>query len=655
MAVVKMLALTLIGPKAEMEAVARLMVLSGGFQPLPLDLLLRDRSVRSRISTESENPYDDLLVKLANVWQAAGERVPDPLPVPITPEFSLSSATKAVNETVKRLAVWASRRDALMEEREQLEAARILTAALAERDMRLGELADTTYLVPLFGKMTDENYRRLEEATKEAPLLLEPLLSRQGSTWFLGLTAPGYREGAGKLLDSLYFKGFSLKTMVESLPGDPAEPLSRRIENHRKAIEGLRKAAGTVLGERRENMEQLYASVYTMQRVYDLCRGRGELSGLYLLSGWIPEDTLGRVRGLLEKEAPQTAIHVEEIGEIPYPGIRIPTLLQNLPLVRAFQDVVSLYSLPSYGEMDPSFFVAVSFCLFFGFMFGDVGHGLVLVVAAALLQRKRVMSRSMGTVLKAAGTASMLFGFLYGSVFGVEGWIPALWISPMEDMNQLLAVSIGVGVAVITLGMVLNMISCYRARDFGRMLFDGRGLAGVVLYLSLAGAGYAAMTGARMPWPSWVLWALLATLLAVILLRDVLARVLLRQHAPGGEESGGLYAFEVLHNLMSFLSNTASFVRLAAFALNHVGLSLAVMMLSDMVRNLPGGILFKGVILLVGNVVIVGLEGLIVFIQTLRLEYYEFFSKFYKGGGRAFRPIAFRGARPQPKTGSARS
>lgn len=162
-----------------------------------------------------------------------------------------------------------------MEEREQLEAARILTAALAERDMRLGELADTTYLVPLFGKMTDENYRRLEEATKEAPLLLEPLLSRQGSTWFLGLTAPGYREGAGKLLDSLYFKGFSLKTMVESLPGDPAEPLSRRIENHRKAIEGLRKAAGTVLGERRENMEQLYASVYTMQRVYDLCRGRG--------------------------------------------------------------------------------------------------------------------------------------------------------------------------------------------------------------------------------------------------------------------------------------------------------------------------------------------------------------------------------------------
>jgi V/A-type H+-transporting ATPase subunit I len=285
-------------------------------------------------------------------------------------------------------------------------------------------------------------------------------------------------------------------------------------------------------------------------------------------------------------------------------------------------------------------------------MFGDVGHGLVLIAAAALLQKKKVMSRSMATVLKSAGTASVIFGFLYGSVFGVEDWIPTLWISPMEDMNRLLGVSIGVGVTVITLGMILNMIACYRARDFGRLLFDGRGLAGVILYLSMAAFGYATLTGQPMPFPSWVPWTFLSALLAVILLRDILARLLLRQRT---HEEGGLYAFEVLHNLLNFLSNTASFVRLAAFALNHVGLSLAVMMLSDMVRNLPGGIVLKGILLLAGNAVIVGLEGLIVFIQTLRLEYYEFFSKFYRGGGRAFRPVSFSGARVQSKTGPVRN
>ncbi len=652
MAVVKMLAVTLIGPKTEMETVARLMVLTGGFQPLPLDLLLKDRSVRSKITTASDNPYDELLVKLSEVWQAAGERVPDPLPVPISPDFSLDRASRAVNDTVRRLSLWSKRREELLEEREELEAAQILTASLAERGLSLADLADTTYLVPLFGKLTDENYRRLEEATLEAPLLLEPLLSRHGFTWFLGLTAPGYREGAKKLLESLYFRGFSLKEMASSLAGDPQAQLSRRIDNAQKAIEGLKRAAAEVLQSNRESMEHLYASIYTMQRVYDLCRGRGELSGLYLLSGWIPEDTLQRTLQLVEREAPKTTVHIEELGEIPYTGIRIPTLLRNLPLVRAFQDVVALYSLPSYGELDPSFFVAVSFCLFFGFMFGDVGHGIALTAAASILQRKRIMSRSMGTVLKSAGAASMLFGFLYGSVFGVEGWIPAFWISPMEDMNRLLGVSIGVGVSVITFGMILNMISCYRARDFGRLLFDGKGLAGMVLYLSMAAIGYAALTGQRMPFPSWVPWTFLSALLIVILMRDFLARLLLRQRT---HEEGGLYAFEVLHNLLNFLSNTASFVRLAAFALNHVGLSLAVMMLSDMVRNLPGGILFKGIILILGNVVIVGLEGLIVFIQTLRLEYYEFFSKFYKGGGRAFRPISFRGARPQARPGSART
>ena len=108
-----------------------------------------------------------------------------------------------------------------------------------------------------------------------------------------------------------------------------------------------------------------------------------------------------------------------------------------------------------------------------------------------------------------------------------------------------------------------------------------------------------------------------------------------------GESSAVVHTFSVFHAMLSFLSNTASFVRLAAFALNHAGLSAAVFMLGDMVHTLPGGVLFKTAVLIVGNAVIVGLEGLIVFIQTLRLEYYEFFSKFYRGGGTPFSPITW--------------
>ena len=129
-------------------------------------------------------------------------------------------------------------------------------------------------------------------------------------------------------------------------------------------------------------------------------------------------------------------------------------------------------------------------------------------------------------------------------------------------------------------------------------------------------------------------------MLVLMVFRDVLARYLL--HEKGEGESPVLNMFEIVHSLLSFLSNTASFVRLAAFALNHVGLSLAVIMLSNMVHTLPGGIVMKGIVLVLGNLIIVGLEGLIVFIQTLRLEYYEFFGKFYKGGGSAFKPVGWK-------------
>ena len=309
--------------------------------------------------------------------------------------------------------------------------------------------------------------------------------------------------------------------------------------------------------------------------------------------------------------------------------------------MRAFQDVVGLYSLPSYGEIDPSFFVALSFCLFFGFMFGDVGHGLILILGSLFLQKKRILKKSMATVMKAAGTLSVVFGFLYGSVFGLEDLIPALWLSPMKDMGKLLGISIGLGVGMVSLGMVLNMVSRYREGDFGRLLFDGGGLTGLVFYWSAAGALFAGFAGIKLPFPNWVVSAALVGLLAIMLLRDVLARTLLHQKKGEHDEPGFLHFFEVLHGLLSFLSNTASFVRLAAFALNHVGLSLAVLMLSDMVHQLPGGFFFKVVILVLGNAVIVALEGLIVFIQTLRLEYYEFFSKFYRGGGKAFRPVGW--------------
>ncbi len=637
-----MVALTMIGPDSEMEPVARQMVLTGGFQPLPLDLLVNDRSLRSRVTTETENPYDELLNKVSTVWKIAGEMIPEPSPVTLTREFTLAAARHKVEQTSKRLEIWEKRRLVMTEEEELLIATKLFVEELKGTEFGPEELADSKFLIPFFGRVSNENYQRLTESSEESPILVSDLIVVGGNTWALVLTVKGYEESTKKLLEAVYFKEFSLKAIAEQLRGsDPLGQVNKRIANHERAIKGLAKAAKDMLKEQRAEYELLYSQLYTMQRVYDVCKGRGEVSGMYVLSGWIPADTLAVIRKTIEEEAPMTTIMVEETKDITYSGIRVPTLLQNNPFFRAFQDIVSMYSLPSYGEIDPSPIVAISFILFFGFMFGDIGHGLMIYLASTLLVKKGMMRRSFGQVMKYAATSSIVFGALYGSIFGLEDIIPALWLSPMHDTNKLLLVAICMGVFMISLGLILNMITQYRAKDFGRLLFDGQGMAGLMLYWTMAALAAIYMTGTKIPEVAAdIMWGGIGVLMLLMIFRDVLARYLLHQKEEG--ESVVLNIFEIMHNLMSFVSNTASFVRLAAFALNHVGLSLAVIMLSEMVHSLPGGIVMKGIILVIGNIVIVCLEGLIVFIQTLRLEYYEFFGKFYKGGGSAFKPVGWK-------------
>lgn len=646
----KMVALTMIGPHSEMEEVARQMVLTGGFQPLPLDILVNDRNLRSRVTTESENPYDELLAKVSSVWKVAGEQIPSPSPVTLTKDFTLSKARMLVDQSSKRLEVWERRRETLIEEEELLTATKLFIEALKGLNFGPKELAEGEYAIPFFGRISNENLQRLTESSEDAPIAVAELTGSDASSWVLVLTVPNYREATRKLLDAVYFKDFSLQEIAEQIESDdPLAVVEKRIANHRRAIKGLAKAAKDMLRERRDDYEMLYSKLYTMQRVYDICKGRGEVSGMFVLSGWIPVDTFEDVRKTVEQDAPMTTIMVEDTKDISYSGIRVPTLLKNNAFFRAFQDIVAMYSLPAYGEIDPSPIVAITFTLFFGFMFGDIGHGLLIFLGATYLVKKGLMKRSFGTVIKYASASSMVFGLLYGSIFGMEDLIPALWLSPMHDTNKLLVIAICLGVFMISLGLLLNMVEQYRARDFGRLLFDGSGLAGLILYWTLAILAAVYMTGAEISEKTVdFIWAGVGVLLLVMLFKDVLARRLLRQ--KGHDESAVMSVFEIIHSLLGFVSNTASFVRLAAFALNHVGLSMAVIMLSDMVHKLPGGIVMKGIILVLGNLLIVCLEGLIVFIQTLRLEYYEFFGKFYKGGGSAFKPVGWEKEVPKTAT-----
>lgn len=643
MAVVEMMGLSLIGPREEIEPLAAELLTLGNFEPVPLEYALEKRPASlagpggSRISTSGKNPYDELLETLLSVWKAAGaELPPEETCRSSLPRLSYEEAKAGVQDAAKKIRLWQKRAEVLEEEREKLLAAAVFLEALAGADRDVEETLKTKYLSITFGRLRADNYRRLEEMAAVTPLLVYPAVAEKGYVLAVIFCSREYHPEAEKIFRSVYLKEYSLGDIFEGAGRNMGGRLRNRVGDSARAIRGLQEAPRNYLDRHRADLETLYCAVHSLQRVYALIQKRGELSGIFILSGVVPAPTLPEVAAAVEKIGPNTLLLTEKAAELEKRGKKLPTLLKNNFLVRTFQEIVSLYSLPSYDETDPSALVALSFCLFFGFMFGDVGHGFLLALGAWYLNKRRILKKAFASVIRMAGYSAMAFGFLYGSVFGSENILPSLWTSPMEGISNLIATSLFVGVVFLSLGILLNILSLHRKGQTGKMLFDGEGIAGLLFYWIAAGSAALAFTGSS---PPKALYFLLGGLFLVILFSSVLDRAIF---GPREKEEGGVvHTFTVFHDLLSFLSNTASFVRLAAFALNHAGLSAAVFMLSDMVHSLPGGPLFRIGVLILGNAVIVGLEGLIVFIQTLRLEYYEFFSKFFRGGGRPFSPVTW--------------
>jgi V/A-type H+-transporting ATPase subunit I len=325
--------------------------------------------------------------------------------------------------------------------------------------------------------------------------------------------------------------------------------------------------------------------------------------------------------------------------------IEVPVLLKNPSPLKPFQLLVSGYGVPSYNTIDPTVFVAVTFLTMFGMMFGDVGHGLVLLLAGLLLSARSMRFKDAGRLVSACGVASVVFGILYGSFFGIEALIPAIWVKPLEGITDLFKVSIGFGVVVVSLGIILNVVNSLRSHSFVEHFFDKSGpLVGIVYWSGIGIAVTFMISSGRLPHPL-IFFGLFVTPLVLFFLQGPILRLAGRRREafPDGVGTyimGGLVG--ILEILMGYLANTVSFIRVAAFGLAHAGLFVAVFSLAELVAAKPGGAFASWVILILGNAVIILLEGLVVTIQALRLEYYEFFSKFFKPSTAEYKP-AFMG------------
>lgn len=384
---------------------------------------------------------------------------------------------------------------------------------------------------------------------------------------------------------------------------------------------------------------------FDIRKLAACTKGKGENDVFYILCGWMTEKDAHSFQTDIKNDSKIFCIIDGEDDEHIQPEThqQPPTKLKNPKLFKPFEMYINMYGLPAYNEMDPTWFVAITYSFIFGAMFGDAGQGLLLFIGGFLLYKFKHIA--LAGIISCAGVFSTIFGILFGSFFGFENLFPALWLRPMNNMmtvpfigklNTVFIVAIGFGMGLILLCMVFNIINAWKAHDTEHIWFDTNSVAGLVFYGSATVSIALILTGHTLP-GGILLFIMFGIPLILIFFKEPLTALVEKKSEVMPKEKGMFIVqglFEMFEVLLSYFSNTLSFVRIGAFAVSHAAMMEVVLMLA----GFESGHL-NWIVVILGNLFVSGMEGLIVGIQVLRLEYYEMFSRFYKGTGRKFEPF----------------
>ena len=524
--------------------------------------------------------------------------------------------------------------------------------ALTPLGFPLEALRGLRYVHLTSGLLPERNLPRLRESLGRLPHLIAPA-GPAGLDGRVLVTALCLRPGEPVLqraLRSAQFEPVQLPAVLAGTPDAVTAQLEEQLRLNRSTVAALTAERATLGQSAAGEVEALHAAVERERLLTEARSLMGHSERIALVSGWVPAALATRLeKATRDVAGGRCVIQWHEpaaMDEVRHGRIVVPILLRNPLLVRPFERLLSNYGLPRYGEVDPTAVVAVAFLAMFGFMFGDVGQGAVLFGIGYFIYRRMFRYRDYAVILMECGVFAVAFGFLYGSVFGVERWLPALWLRPLDNIGTLVKTALGFGVGFLSIGLVLNLLNAVRRGDVSA-LWERNGLLAALAYWIAVGLCMRRLTAGpdAVTLGTAALW--LAVPMTLMLLKEPVRELwssLREGRRPGVADVFALAVeslVEVLDTVVSTVSNTATFIRLAAFALSHAGLFLATFSVADAVSHSGAGSVGAALVLLIGNAVIIGLEGLIVAIQSVRLEYYEFFSKFYSGNGEAYRPLRF--------------
>lgn len=513
-------------------------------------------------------------------------------------------------------------------QKETENAARQITYAevLGSMGADSGILKNTPFLKMTFGTV--------EEAAWETPIKRPFRLARAGS-YVLGLAHPQYDSEMFEFLKTRGFVNLSADVRDVGL-----ESLKKRKSN----LIRRREAIDAYLERLKKDKEQEIKDLNSAYRGYDEVLKAKRLSQFsaraVFITGWMDAADREKLVAVLRVVCGNRFV----VSEKKDPNA--PVRLLNLRWLRPFELLVKTMGIPANSEIDPTPLAAVTFVLMFGLMFGDLGQGGILAAGGWFLRRfgkKKAKDEleQAGGILIVCGLFAALCGWLYGSVFSYEHLLPALWFHPTAHIMKLFGMTILMGAVFIMVGLGVNILNSILNTDYAEAFLEKRGLAVLILYVSiLVFAVRYVMTG-RMP-AAWAIAVFAGLPLVLFSLRGVLGTALFHiEKIHSLPEYVVETVMEIVEIFLGLFANTISFIRVGAFALSHAGLSIVTYTLAGMADpalKSAGAIL----IIVVGNIFIIGFEGLICGIQSMRLEYYEFFNKFFRGDGVVFSPFTLK-------------
>lgn len=493
-------------------------------------------------------------------------------------------------------------------------------------DVNLSDLSEFVNFSYSYGSLTESARRTIRGNYENIPAAILHLGQIKGEEAYFMLYPKSLDQEIQRLKASLNWKKLEMPSLTDKTNEERQEEISSQLVKLREEKEKLQIKLESDKEEKADLLYKLYESILDRKHIEEAKSYMTKGQKYFYLTGWLAANRVRDLKKNLEKFE-DCLIKVLQDDQV---ALEAPTKLKNIGIFKPFEMLVNMYGIPNYKEFDPTPFFAISYMILFGSMFGDLGQGAIFALAGLFFMSKG--KKDIGGIALSVGISSMTFGLLYGSVFGNEDLLPAILIKPFDNINKVLIASIAFGVILSGLSFIIGISNKIKERDIEEGLFGKSGLVGFVLYLSLIFAVLAGLKYINLPVNLFLI--IIVICLILLFFKQPIANALLKKDRLYDEEASSYYvesAFSLIEAMISVFSGLVSFIRVGAFAINHVGLFMAFVTMGQMMGG-SGQVLM----LILGNILIIGLEGLIVFIQSLRLEYYEMFSKYYRGDGHAF-------------------